>query len=170
MITAFNRSNLGGFTQDVVAHLKAIEDKWGVSFSYQGCNFTAQNCLVKIQAAVVGNGGVPLTREREDFRKYCVVYGLTPTDIDKEITYAGERYVIKGLSMRRHKYPVVASRVSTGETTMLTADGTKRALAKETPVQVNPPAPTPTPVDRPAATAADILAEAEIQAIEGAQE
>ena len=159
MITAFNRSNLQGFTDDVVAHLKALEAKWGVSFSYQGCNFTAQNCLIKIQAAVVGNGGVPLTREREDFQRFCSMYGLTPTDIDKEITYAGERYVIKGISTRRHKYPIVASRVSTGETTMLTAEGTKRALARETPVQVNPPQTT----DPISEAEADIQREIDIQ-------
>ena len=164
MITEFNRSNLHGFTQDVVAHLKAIEAKWGVSFSYQGCNFTAQNCLVKIQAAVVGNGGVPLTREREGFRKYCAIYGLVPTDIDKQITYGGKRYVIKGLTTRRSKYPIVATRLDTGETVMLTGSGTKAALLREAPVQVNPPAPTA----RPAATLADILAEGEIQEIEGA--
>lgn len=166
MITSFDRSNLRGFTDDVVAHLKAIEAEWGVSFSYQGCNFTAQNCLVKIQAAVMGNGGVPLTREREDFNKYCAIYGLVPTDIDKQITYAKERYIIKGISTRRSKYPIVATRISTGETTMLQAEGVKRALAKEATVQVNPPAPTA----RPAATLADVLAEAEIQTIEGAQE
>jgi hypothetical protein len=163
MITAFNRSNLRGFTDDVVAHLKAIEAKWGVSFSYQGCNFTAQNCLVKIQAAVVGNGGVPLTREREDFRKYCAIYNLVPTDIDKQITYGGKRYAIKGLTTRRSKYPVVATRLDTGETVMLTATGVKAALLREAMVQVNPPAQIND-------TAANLMAEAEIQAIEGAQE
>jgi len=168
MITAFNRSNLRGFTDDVVAHLKAIEAKWGVSFTYQGANYShsGENALIKIQAAVVGNGGVPLTREREDFRKYCAIYELVPTDIDKEITYAKERYIIKGISTRRSKYPIIATRISTGETTMLQAEGVKRALAREATVQVNPPAPTA----RPAATLADILAEGEIQAIEGAQE
>lgn len=168
MITAFDRSNLRGFTNDVVTHLKAIEAKWGVSFSYQGCNYdlSGKNAILKIQAAVVGNGGVSLTREREDFRRLCALYGMTPTDIDKQITYGGKRYVITGLSTRRHKYPVVATRLDTGETVMLTTSGTKAALLRETPVQVNPPAPTA----RPAATLADVLAEAEIQTIEGAQE
>ncbi len=168
MITAFNRSNLHGFTQDVVAHLKAIEAKWGVSFSYQGCNFTAQNCLIKVQAAVVGNGGVPLTREREDFRKYCAIYNLAPTDIDKQITYGGKRYIIKGLSTRRSKYPVVATRLDTGETVMLTATGTKAALLREAPVQVNQPERIVLTPGNDAA--ANLMAEAEIQAIEGAQE
>ena len=168
MITAFDRSSLHGFTDDVVAHLKAIEAKWGVSFSYQGCNYdiSGKNAILKIQAAIVGNGGVPLTREREDFRRFCASYGLTPTDIDKQITYGGKRYIIKGLSTRRHKFPIVATRLDNGETVMLTATGTKAALLREAPVQVNPPAP----MARPAATVADILAEGEIQAIEGAQE
>jgi hypothetical protein len=176
MIKAFDRTNLRLISADIEAVLKPIAIKYGITFTYKGARFLADNATFKIEGATVGAGGVANTRERDNFKLYASMYGLKETDLDKEITYGGTRYIIKGLNTRRQKYPVVATRIADGKTILLTIEGVKSALLRSASITLNP-APQPNPNFRPTvgpATLADIIgdneAEGEIQDIEGGQQ
>ena len=141
-IDSFDRTNLRLISVDLQAVLASVAAKYGITFSYRGARFLADNATFKIEAATIGSGGVANTRERDNFKLYASMYGLKDTDLDREISYAGKKYVIIGLNTRRQKYPIVAKRVEDGKTILLTCEGVKSALLRQTPVQLNP-APTP---------------------------
>ena len=145
-IDSFDRINLRLISADLEAAFAPVAAKYGITFSYKGARFLADNATFKIEAATIGASGVANTRERDNFKLYASMYGLKDTDLDKEITYNGKRFVIKGLNTRRQRYPIVATRVADGKTLLLTVEGVKVALivaaARQTPIQLNP---TPTP-------------------------
>ena len=162
MITEFNRTNLPVLRMAMAASLAAIESQYGIKITVGNARFLADNATFKIEMATIGTAGVANTRERDAFKREAVLYGLKPDDLDKEITYGGQRYIIKGLNTRRSKYPIVATRVRDGKTILLTVDGVKSALLRSTGITLNP-APVPLTSDD------DNEAEGEIQAIEGGQ-
>jgi len=164
MITEFNRTNLPVLRMAMAASLAAIESQYGIKITVGNARFLADNATFKIEMATIGTAGVANTRERDAFKREAVLYGLKPTDLDKEIGYGfgNDRYIIKGLNTRRSKYPIVATRVRDGKTILLTVSGVKSALLRSTGITLNP-APVPLTSDD------DNEAEGEIQAIEGGQ-
>lgn len=163
MITSFDKTNLRVISADIQTALAPIAAKYGITFTYKGARFFPDNATFKIEGATVGVGGVANTRERDSFQRDAFLYGLQPSDLDKEITYAGERYIIKGLNTRRSKYPIVSTRVRDGKTILLTVSGVKSALLRSTPITLNP-APVPVGLFD-----IDIEGEGEVQSIEGSQ-
>jgi len=140
-IDSFDRTNLRLISADLEAALAPVAAKYGITFSYRGARFLADNATFKIEAATIGSGGVVNTRERDNFKLYASMYGLKDTDLDREISYAGKKYIIIGLNTRRQKYPIVAKRVEDGKTILLTCEGVKSALLRQIPtlpIQLNP--------------------------------
>jgi hypothetical protein len=160
MIKAFDRTNLSLLRASMTAALASVEAQYGIKIVVGNARFLPDNATFKIELATVGTAGVANTRERDTFKRDAFLYGLKPEDLDKEIEYAGQRYIIKGLNTRRSKYPIVATRVRDGRTILLTVTGVKSALLRSAPITINP-APEPLTDDNEA--------EGEIQAIEGGQ-
>jgi hypothetical protein len=146
-IDSFDRTNLRLISADLEAAIAPVAAKYGITLSYKGARFLEDNATFKIEAATIGVSGVANTRERDNFKLYASMYDLKDTDLDREITYAGKQYIIIGLNTRRSKYPIVAKRVADGKTILLTREGVKAALLRQTPIQLNPnPTLTPTVV------------------------
>jgi hypothetical protein len=141
-IDSFDRTNLRLISVDLQAVLAPVAAKYGITIQYKGSRFSPDNVVFKIEGATIGSGGVANTRERDNFKLYASMYGLKDTDLDREISYAGKKYVIIGLNTRRQKYPIVAKRVEDGKTILLTCEMVKSALLRQTPIQLNP-APSP---------------------------
>lgn len=144
----------------MTAALAAVEAQYGIKITVGNARFLPDNATFKLEMATIGTSGVANTRERDAFKRDAYLFGLKADDLDKEITYASQRYIIKGLNPRRSKYPIVAVRVRDGKTILLTVSGVKSALLRSAGVTLNP-APEP--------LAGDDEAEAEVQAIEGGQ-
>ena len=142
MIKELDRTNLRLISADIEAALASVEAKYGIKFTYKGARFMPDNATFRIEGATLGANGVANTRERDSFKALAPLYGMKETDLDREITYGGERYIIKGLNTRRSKYPVVSTRISDGKTILLTLEGVKNAIIRSTPVTINP-APQP---------------------------
>ena len=185
-IDKFDKPVLRLISADIEAALAPVAAKYGITFVYKGARFLEKSATFKIEGATIGAGGVVQNKDREMFKLYARSYGLSPSDLDRQIGYGWQReqYILIGLNTRRPKYPIVAKRVSDGKIILLTADGVKRSIAAATPVTINPPTPPPVmpPNFRGPPTVRDILgaanpidlsdaaAEAEIQEIEGGQE
>jgi hypothetical protein len=137
-IDSFDRTNLRLIADDIRTALAPIAVKWGITLDYKGARFSPDNVTFKMEGATIGSGGVSNTRERDNFKLYASMYGLKDTDLDKEISYAGKKYIIVGLNTRRQKYPIVAKRVEDGKTILLTCEMVKLSLLRQTPVQLNP--------------------------------
>jgi hypothetical protein len=141
-IDSFDRTNLRLLSDDIKTALTAVAANYGITLQYKGARFSPDNVIIKIEGSTIGSGGVVNTRERDNFKLYASMYGLKETDLDKEISYAGKKYVIIGLNTRRSKYPIVAKRVADGKTILLTCEMVKSSLLRQMAVQLNP---TPTP-------------------------
>ena len=141
-IDSFDRINLRPLSIDIQSALAPIAAKYGITLQYKSSRFSPDNVTIKIEGATIGSSGVANTRERDDFKLYASMYGLKETDLDKEISYTGKKYIIIGLNTRRSKYPIVAKRIEDGKTILLTCEMVKSALLRQTPVQLNP-APVP---------------------------
>ena len=137
-IDSFDRTNLRLLSDDIKTALVPLAARWGITLTYKGARFLPDNATIKIDAATVGASGIVNTRERDNFKNYASMYGLNPSDLDKEITYAGKKYILIGLNTRRSKYPIVATCVGNGKTILLTCEGVKSALLRQASVQLNP--------------------------------
>ena len=137
-IDSFDRTNLRMISDDIKTALAPVAAKYGITLQYKGARFSSDNAIFKMESATVGSTGVANTRERDDFKRYASMYGLSDTDLDKQISYAGRKYIIKGLNTRRSKYPIIATRVEDSKTILLTCEMVKSALRQQTAVRLNP--------------------------------
>jgi len=137
-INSFDRTNLKFIAADLKIALKTVEDKYGISLNYNGARFDANTATFKFQGAVsqVAPDGtvIKTSPHASQFNVYALSYGLKPDMLNKEITYVnGERFTIRGLNTRSHKFPVVGERVKDGKSFKLTIEGVKRAWNREYP-------------------------------------
>ena len=139
MITEFDRTNLRALRTDIETALASVATKHGIVLTYKSANYLPNNVNIKIEGATIGAGSVVNSSERDAFKYDAYLYCLKAEDLDKEITYAGEQFIITGLNRRRTRFPIVAKQVSTGRTRCLTAEGVRAALLRQTAVNVNPP-------------------------------
>jgi len=110
------RSNIKDISQDMIAALQVVALKHGIQFTSKGCSFTSTSANFRIEAAVVGDGGVIETRERTDFPLYAASYGLKPEWLDKSFVHGADTFTIIGLSTRKHKQPVLAKNARNNKT------------------------------------------------------
>jgi hypothetical protein len=122
MIKTLDRQNVKTISEDVMDALKSVALKHGVQFSYKGGRFSSSNVTYKIEAAVVGDGGVVESSERKDFILYATSYGLKPEWLDTKFTQSGKEFTIVGLSTRKHKNPVLCKQTSNGKTYIFSAE------------------------------------------------
>ena len=115
-ITQFDRTNLKLITEDIKRAFETIEEKFGIKLNYKNASFSPSSVTFKFDGATIGNNGIVETKERNAFKTYGSMYGLTVDMLDKEISYGytGKTYIIKGLNTRSPKFNVIATDVSNG--------------------------------------------------------
>lgn len=89
--------------------LAVVAAKHGVSITIGASTFTNANAIFKLQVAVIGEHGLPDTREAEQFRFAASSYGLSPDDLGRSFVYDGKNYTIVGLSRKSPKYPILCT-------------------------------------------------------------
>ena len=102
--------------EDIATALKSVGEKHGVMITPRNASFTPQTATMKIEIAVIGDGGVVENKDRTNYTLYCGSYGLKPEWLDKTFVSGTTAYQIVGLAVRRSKNPVVVNRVSDGKT------------------------------------------------------
>lgn len=128
-ITSFDRTNLRLLGAAIDAALAPVATQFGISFNRPGCRFTSDNATMKIEAAVVGNNGQVMSREREDFKEQApLFYGIPATALDSDFKFRGETYTIIGLKSRSHKNPILGKQKSNSKTYKFSPSMVKAAL------------------------------------------
>ena len=130
----FERSNLKDLREDMVAALQAVALKHGVQFTPKGCSFSPTAATFRIEAAVINEGGVAETKERQDFARYASIYGLKPEWLDKTFVYGAGNYSIVGLATRKSKAPVMAKKMGDNGRTYVFPTNVVAALMNAQPV------------------------------------
>jgi len=141
-IIQFDRKTCRMLGDAVENALQKVAEEYGVSIKRKGGSFMPTNYTIKLEASIIGQGGVVLSREAENFKHYCQIYNLEPSDLDKTFTAEnGVGYKIKGLSTRSSKCPIIAESLKNGKTYKLpermVQRGLGRTIKKEVP-QWNP--------------------------------
>jgi hypothetical protein len=89
--------------------LTEVGTEFGISLKYKGSSYQTNNCTFKIEASVISGDGTVITREADDFNRYCGLYNLLPKDLGKIIKlHDGHQYQITGLLMKSSKFPIQA--------------------------------------------------------------
>jgi len=131
-ITRFDRAVCMNIGKAVTDALKPLEDKFGISFNRKGGSFSDTSYTMKIEMAVVAADGTVLSREAEDFKRYCQLYNLEAEDLGKTFV-ADDGYIwrVKGLNSRSRKYPILAERIKDGKTFKLGQRMVQKGLGRK---------------------------------------
>ena len=127
------RSTVKAISEDMMTALQAVALKHGVHFSYKGGRFSSSNCLFKVEAAVITDGGTAETRERTAFKLQASYFQLKPEWLDKTFSFGGDDYTIIGLNVKAYKAPVLATQASNGKTYKFKADHVKMMMLAQNP-------------------------------------
>ena len=112
--------------------LQKVAQEFGVSIKRKGGSYSSTNYVIKLEASIIGSGGVILSREAEEFKRYCGLYNLEADDLGKTFTSEdGTSYKISGLSTRSGKYPILAENLSNGKTFKLPERMVQRGLGRK---------------------------------------
>lgn len=127
-----DRSSIREISVDMLKELEGVAAKHGVKFTYKGSSYNSKNCVFKIEAAIVGDDGVVCNQEREALKQYASLFNLSPTILDKTFISLGETFVVTGLSPRKSKFPVLATRIRDKKSFKFPADTIRKYFPTQT--------------------------------------
>ena len=130
-ITQFDKPTCKTIGMAMEQALQKVGEEFGVSIKRKSGSFTHTNFTIKIEASVVGQNGVVLSREANNFKSYCGMYNLKPSDLGRTFTSDdGTTYKVTGLSTRSDKYPILAESLKNGRVYKLPERMVQRGLGK----------------------------------------
>ncbi len=100
--------------KDIQQALKEVGKKHGVSIKSSGGKWTQSWAELKVRIELLTQSGEVLTRESEEFKRYCGHYGLKPDHLGREFACAGATYTITGLKTTNFKSPILARHNGSG--------------------------------------------------------
>jgi hypothetical protein len=112
----FNRTTCGVVERDILAALKTVEEKHGITIRREGGGRYApdgSDFTFKLKCQVVGASGENVA-EKAAFERAASLFGFKPEHYNKEFTSNGERYRITGFNFRAKRMPIQAVRVRDG--------------------------------------------------------
>jgi hypothetical protein len=128
-IKAFDGPVLKMLYLEIEAALADLGRRHGISIRVGGARFEDRTAELRLELAVVGNGGRVVRKESEAFDRYHAVFGLEPGDLGRVVALDGEEHRLVGLAPNRPKYPIVLERVRDGKTVVGTRDVLERIIA-----------------------------------------
>ena len=125
-IQSFNRPALKSLRVSLDAALAKVAAEHGISISAGNISFTAETATIKLNAGVIGSGGVAVTKEAQAFDQYKNLVGLGSLNVGDAISIQGADYTISGYKPRSKRSPVVVTKVSNGSSYKVSVDMVKR--------------------------------------------
>jgi hypothetical protein len=130
-IKSIDRNTARQISADINTAVQSVATKYGISLKDKGCRFSSTNATFKIEAALIGAGGVVVSSERNDYTRYCFMYNLNPSWLDKSFNHGSDVFTIIGLATRKRKNPVLTKSAKNGKTYIFPAN-TVKALMEAT--------------------------------------
>tara|TARA_Y100000034_G_scaffold5089_1_gene5833 strand:+ start:664 stop:1098 length:435 start_codon:yes stop_codon:yes gene_type:complete len=103
----FSRASLRTLRPKIEAALQALAEAEKISIELGSARFNDSTCTFKLELTEVNPDGTVTSKIAQDFKHYCVRYGLTPEAIGQTFTFQGTVYTIKGCKPRSTKYPII---------------------------------------------------------------
>ena len=115
-IKSFDRAACREVSDKVLEAIKPVAAQLGLAVKKAPGNFSPENFIMKLEFSVIGEEGVAITRERQDYENQCFRFGLKKEWLDKVFsTSDGRNFQITGLRPRGRRYPVIAKDVVTNK-------------------------------------------------------
>jgi len=131
-ITRFDKTICKEVSKTADSALQQLSQAYGLNITYKGGSFSLNNFTMKFEASVVGEGGVVLSKEATNFKSYCQMYNLEPTDLGQTFTSDdGTKYKVTGITSRGGKYPILAENLSNGKIYKLPERMVQRGLGRK---------------------------------------
>ncbi|WP_342632741.1 hypothetical protein [Marinobacter alkaliphilus] len=91
------------------AKLEELSKELGIQITAARATYDpdGQAGTFKLELAMISESGEVISRERQDYDKYCSLYGLPEGGLGREVIIYGERLKIAGLRMRARKNNVL---------------------------------------------------------------
>ena len=128
-IQSFNRPALKSLRVSLDAALAKVAAEHGISLSAGNISFTAETATIKVNAGVIGSGGVAVTKEAQAFDQYKNLVGLGDLNVGDTIYIQGDEYTIAGYKPRSKKAPVLVKSVKNGGSYKVSIQMVKFAVA-----------------------------------------
>jgi hypothetical protein len=112
---SFTRADVRDLREELEAHLATFAKEKGMAIKVGSARFLDNNITYKMEVSGQNDQGEIVSKEVEDFGRYCIRYGLKPDDLNKTFVSRGEEFQITGLKPRNHKYPILATRLKDGK-------------------------------------------------------
>jgi hypothetical protein len=134
-IKNFDRANLKTIRADLDKALAAVAKAHGITLDIGNIRFDSTSFRTTLNANVATGSTAKTTAAPvgvnptwvANFKKYAVIFGLKPTDLNKQIKYAGKTVTIVGMRPKANA-PLVVQR-ATGGCIAVSAEAVKSALA-----------------------------------------
>lgn len=124
-----DRTKVRNIAQDAEAALAEVGRKHGVNFSYAGGRFSDTCATLKFEAADMTASGEILSKSAQAWKRQCKTFGFEESDLGRTFRIGRSEYTIRGLTTRRHKFPIDATRKD-GKAFKMTAKQVLVALGK----------------------------------------
>ena len=109
MLTRESVKKLRDDLQTIINRINENEELEGVKLILGSGSF-GDSVTFKLEAAPLGDDGEAVSKTATAFTRYASMYNLLPSDLGKEISWGGSKFVITGLNTRSYKYPILAKR------------------------------------------------------------
>ena len=106
-IKSFNRPALKSLRVSLDAALAKVAAEHGISISAGNISFTSETATIKLNAGVIGSGGVAITKEAQAFNQYKNLVGLGSLNVGDSVNIQGKQYTITGYKPRSKRSPMV---------------------------------------------------------------
>ena len=95
-VTRISRNNVHLIRDRLEKRLKAFEDVLNLKATIGSIRYTDNNATIKLTLSVIGATGEAQTPERDFFKLYAKMYGLSPALLDKQVVGDRDVYTIVG--------------------------------------------------------------------------
>lgn len=100
---------------------RKVAAEFGVALKPGNGRFSPTSYTVKVEFAVIGEGGIAETQEAQDFKLYAPALGIAEDAIGKPLTDAGKSFRIVGFKPRSTR-PVIVEEIGTGRRYKMSAE------------------------------------------------
>ena len=134
-VSTINRNTLKTIIRPALDRkLEELSEELGIDITSANARYDAngRNGTFKLELAVKDEGGVAMTRERQDFLDLCEAHGLSKDMLDQPVTIGNYRVRIIGLKARATKNNILLEEANgSGRELVAPAAMVRKAFASE---------------------------------------
>jgi hypothetical protein len=106
-IQQMDRKTVQLLSDAITQALQPLAAQYGVKIDRGSASYNDQNFTLKVSVAVIGEGGVAVSKEVTDFKRYAEFKGLKADDLGRTVSISGKPYTIAGYLVRSTRNPIL---------------------------------------------------------------